>query len=201
MSPAISSARCTISRGGSSVLTSNARAAASAYEPPDPIARMPSSGSISSPVPEMMMPHTRLFRAVEIVAAVTVLPTSRIVFPVMLEMPDAVTSMPTVWVLKDASGVLPDGTKVNGVVDLRKSLARYSTQFVQVVAEKMLMYATGRGTEHEDMPMVRAIVRDAAANNYKFSSLVLSIVKSDVFRMNQKGAPAPPAAKVVAAGL
>jgi len=91
----------------------------------------------------------------------------------------------------DASGVLPDGTKVNGVIDLRKSLDRYSTQFVQVVAEKLLMYATGRGTEHEDMPMVRAIVRDAAANNYKFSSLVLSIVKSDMFRMNQKAAPSP----------
>jgi hypothetical protein len=91
----------------------------------------------------------------------------------------------------DASGVLPDGTKVNGVVDLRKSLERYSTQFVQVVAEKMLMYATGRGTEHEDMPMVRAIARDAAASNYKFSSLVLSIVKSDMFRMNQKAAPSP----------
>jgi mono/diheme cytochrome c family protein len=86
----------------------------------------------------------------------------------------------------DASGVLPDGTKVAGVVDLRKSLERYSTQFVQVVAEKMLMYALGRGTEHEDMPMVRAIARDAAAGNYKFSSLVLSIVKSDMFRMNQK---------------
>jgi len=62
---------------------------------------------------------------------------------------------------------------------------------VQVVAEKMLMYATGRGTAHEDMPMVRAIARDAAASNYKFSSLVLSIVKSDMFRMNQKAAPSP----------
>jgi hypothetical protein len=86
----------------------------------------------------------------------------------------------------DASGVLPDGTKVAGVVDLRKSLDRYSTQFVQVVSEKLLMYALGRGTEHEDMPMVRAIARDAAASNYKFSALVLSIVKSDMFRMNQK---------------
>jgi hypothetical protein len=101
----------------------------------------------------------------------------------------------------DASGVLPDGTKVAGVVDLRKSLERYSNQFVQVVAEKMLMYALGRGTEHEDMPMVRAIARDAAAGNYKFSSLVLSIVKSDMFRMNQKAAPPQPATKVVAAGL
>jgi len=92
----------------------------------------------------------------------------------------------------DASGVLPDGTRVNGVNDLRKALGNYSTQFVQVVSEKLLTYAVGRGTEHQDMPRVRAITRDAAANGYKFSSLVLSIVKSDMFRMNQKAvAPAP----------
>jgi len=97
----------------------------------------------------------------------------------------------------DASGVLPDGTKVNGVVDLRRSLDRYSTQFVQVVAEKLLMYAIGRGTEDEDMPMVRAISRDAAARGYKFSALVLSIVKSDMFRMNQKPA-GPPATQTAA---
>jgi len=95
----------------------------------------------------------------------------------------------------DATGVLPDGTKVSGVVDLRKSLDRYSTQFVQVVSEKLLMYALGRGTEHEDMPMVRAIGRDAAAGGYKFSTLVLSIVKSDMFRMNQKAAPQEPAVR------
>jgi hypothetical protein len=93
----------------------------------------------------------------------------------------------------DASGVLPDGTRVAGVDDLRRALDRYSPQFVQVVAEKLLTYATGRGTEHEDMPMVRTIARDAAANGYKFSALVLSIVKSDMFRMNQKDAPAEPA--------
>jgi mono/diheme cytochrome c family protein len=97
----------------------------------------------------------------------------------------------------DASGILPDGTKVDGVNDLRRSLDRYSPQFVQVVAEKMLTYAIGRGTEHEDMPMVRAISRDAAAGGYKFSSLVLSIVKSDMFRMNQKAA-AQPAAQTAA---
>ena len=77
---------------------------------------------------------------------------------------------------------------MSGVVDLRRSLERYSPQFVQVVAEKLLTYAIGRGTEHEDMPMVRQIGRDAAAGGYKFSALVLSIVKSDMFRMNQKAA-------------
>jgi hypothetical protein len=92
----------------------------------------------------------------------------------------------------DASGILPDGTKVDGVVDLRRSLDRYSTQFVQVVAEKLLTYAIGRGTENQDMPMVRAIARDAAAKNYKFSALVMSIVESDLFRMNQKAPAAQP---------
>jgi mono/diheme cytochrome c family protein len=91
----------------------------------------------------------------------------------------------------DASGVLPDGTAIAGVADLRASLDRYSTQFVQVVAEKLLTYALGRGIENQDMPAVRALARDAAAGGYKFSALVLSIVKSDVFRINQKGAPAP----------
>jgi hypothetical protein len=93
----------------------------------------------------------------------------------------------------DASGVLPDGTKVNGVIELRKSLRdHYADQFAQVVAEKLLTYAVGRGTEYQDMPMIRRIASDAEKTNYRFSSLVMTIVKSDMFRMNQKSA-APPA--------
>jgi hypothetical protein len=88
----------------------------------------------------------------------------------------------------DASGVLVDGTKVDGVTSLRNSLVGYSDQFVRVVAEKLLIYALGRGVEYEDMPMVRAIVRDAAGSNHRFSSLVLSIVRSDPFQMNVKTA-------------
>ena len=65
---------------------------------------------------------------------------------------------------------------------------RYSDQFVRVVAEKLLTYALGRGVEYQDMPMVRAIARDAAANKYRFSSLVVGIVKSEPFQMNQKAA-------------
>ena len=86
----------------------------------------------------------------------------------------------------DASGVLVDGTKVDGVTSLRNSLVGYSDQFVRVVAEKLLTYALGRGVEYQDMPMVRSIVRDSVGGNYRFSSLVLSIVKSDAFQMNQK---------------
>jgi cytochrome c551/c552 len=86
----------------------------------------------------------------------------------------------------DASGQLTDGTKINGVVDLREALVRYSPQFVRTVTEKLLTYALGRGVEYEDMPVVRSIVRDASVNDYRFSSLLMGIVKSDPFQMNRK---------------
>jgi hypothetical protein len=98
----------------------------------------------------------------------------------------------------DASGVLIDGSKVDGIASLRNMLVRYSDQFERVVVEKMLTYALGRGVEFEDMPMVRSIVREAAPSNYKFSNIVLGIVKSPAFQMNMKSAPAT-AAKTVAA--
>ena len=88
----------------------------------------------------------------------------------------------------DATGVLVDGTKVDGVASLRDVLVRYSDTFVRVVTERLLTYALGRGVEYQDMPMVRSIVRESAAGKYKFSSLVLNIVKSDPFQMNMKTA-------------
>jgi mono/diheme cytochrome c family protein len=88
----------------------------------------------------------------------------------------------------DATGVLVDGTKLDGVTSLRNVLVNYSDQFERVVTEKMLTYALGRGIEFEDMPMVRSIVREAAPSKYKFSSLVLGIVKSPAFQMNMKSA-------------
>lgn len=91
----------------------------------------------------------------------------------------------------DASGVLVDGTKVNGIADLRGYLVKRSDQFERVVTEKLMTYALGRGLEYQDMPGVRAIVRDSAPSNYKFSSLVLGIVKSPAFQMNMKVPPAP----------
>ncbi len=86
----------------------------------------------------------------------------------------------------DPSGMLVDGTKLDGVTGLRNALVKYSPQFVRVVTEKLLIYALGRGTEYYDMPLVRSIVHDAAKDNYKFSSLVLGVVKSEPFQMNQK---------------
>ena len=88
----------------------------------------------------------------------------------------------------DASGVLVDGTKVDGVASLRAWLMHHSDQFTRVVTEKLLTYALGRGVEYQDMPLVRSIVHDAAADHYRFTSIVLGIVKSQPFQMNWKAA-------------
>ncbi len=86
----------------------------------------------------------------------------------------------------DASGQIVDGTVVNGPASLREVLMRYSDQYVRVVTEKLLTYALGRGVEYRDMPLVRSIVREAAPANYRFSSIVLGIVRSPSFQMNMK---------------
>jgi hypothetical protein len=86
----------------------------------------------------------------------------------------------------EAEGVLVDGTKLDGVAGLRSALVKYSPQFVRVITEKLLIYGLGRGTEYFDMPLVRSIVHDSEKSNYKFSSLVLGVVKSESFQMNQK---------------
>jgi mono/diheme cytochrome c family protein len=88
----------------------------------------------------------------------------------------------------DATGELVDGTMMDGVASLREVAIRYSPQFVRVATEKLLTYGLGRGAEHFDMPLVRSIVRDAAPNNFRFSSLVLGVVKSKQFQMNVKTA-------------
>jgi mono/diheme cytochrome c family protein len=83
----------------------------------------------------------------------------------------------------DASGELMDGTKVNGVVTLRQALLRQPEIFVGTMVEKLLIYALGRGLTHFDMPVVRAIVRQAGQRDYRFSALVLGIVNSTPFQM------------------
>ena len=83
----------------------------------------------------------------------------------------------------DASGQLADGTRVDGVVALRNALVREPETFVRTMTEKLLTYAVGRGLTASDMPVVRATVRDARAENYRFSSLVLGIVRSVPFQM------------------
>jgi hypothetical protein len=83
----------------------------------------------------------------------------------------------------DASGELADGTKVDGVAQLRQSLVSHPDLFVQTMTEKMLTYALGRGVDYHDMPAVRTIVRDAAHSDYRFSALVMGIVRSTPFQM------------------
>jgi len=90
----------------------------------------------------------------------------------------------------DSSGVLPDGTPINGPDDLRKALLKHPEQFAQTFTEGLLTYATGRKLEYYDMPTVRRIVRGAAATDYRFSMLVQSVVKSDQFRMRRVPPPA-----------
>ena len=89
----------------------------------------------------------------------------------------------------DSSGTLVDGTPVRGIADLRKAVLGRSEVVVTATMERMLTYALGRPVEHYDMPAVRAIVRDAAKNNYRFSSLVLGVVKSAPFQTKVKNAP------------
>jgi Protein of unknown function (DUF1587)./Protein of unknown function (DUF1592)./Protein of unknown function (DUF1595)./Protein of unknown function (DUF1588)./Protein of unknown function (DUF1585). len=81
----------------------------------------------------------------------------------------------------DSSGVLPDGTVVNGPDDLRRALLRRPDQFVQTFVEKLMTYALGRPLDHHDMPLVRSVVREAARDDYRFSTIVTLIVTSDAF--------------------
>ena len=86
----------------------------------------------------------------------------------------------------DAKGRAPDGTLFEGPSGLRDMLL-HSDRFVLTLTEKMLTYALGRGLEYSDMPAVRAIVRDAAKNDYRLSSLIAGIVQSPPFRMRRVG--------------
>jgi mono/diheme cytochrome c family protein len=86
----------------------------------------------------------------------------------------------------DATGDLLDGTHVDGVVQLREALLKRPEVFVGAMTEKLLTYAIHRGVEAPDMPTVRAIVRDMSKQDYRFSSLVMGIVKSPAFQMRTK---------------
>jgi hypothetical protein len=86
----------------------------------------------------------------------------------------------------DTGATLVDGTSVNGVDSLREALLRYPDALAQTMAEKLMMYATGRAAHYYDMPAVRAITREAAAKDYRFSALVMAIVNSEPFQMRVK---------------
>jgi hypothetical protein len=86
----------------------------------------------------------------------------------------------------DASGTLPDGTAFTGVAEFRAALES-SDLFVRTLTEKLLTYGLGRGVEHYDQPAVRAIVREAAENDYRFSDLILGLVQSPPFQSRRSG--------------
>jgi mono/diheme cytochrome c family protein len=90
----------------------------------------------------------------------------------------------------DASGQLVDGTAVNGPVDVRKALMKRPEQFVQTLTEKLMTFALGRTVDYYDTPAVRRIVRDAARDNYRFSSIVMGIVRSAPFQMRKSATAA-----------
>jgi hypothetical protein len=85
----------------------------------------------------------------------------------------------------DNSGVYPDGTRIDGLAGLRQLLVNHSHQFVVNVTSKLMTYALGRGVEYYDAPAIRAILRDAESRDYRFSSLILGIVKSTPFQMRR----------------
>ncbi|HTC33229.1 MAG TPA: DUF1592 domain-containing protein [Bryobacteraceae bacterium] len=82
----------------------------------------------------------------------------------------------------DAKTVLPNGVPIDGTVELKDQLVDHPATFAEAFTEKLMMYAVNRQLEYFDMPQVRAVVRGAAKDNYKFSSIVLGIVNTDAFR-------------------
>jgi hypothetical protein len=86
----------------------------------------------------------------------------------------------------DVAGSLADGSQVNGPSALREAILSRPGAFVTVVTERMLTYALGRGLEPADMPVVRRIVKKAAQNDYRLSSVVMGIVESAPFQMRTK---------------
>ena len=82
----------------------------------------------------------------------------------------------------DASGELLDGTKLNGVAALRQAIVSRPETFVRTLTEKLLIYALGRSLSYHDMPLVRAVARESASQQYRFSALILGIARSGAFQ-------------------
>ncbi len=89
----------------------------------------------------------------------------------------------------NASGILPDGKSFDGPQGLESILKAQPDAFTECLARKLLIYALGRGLEPEDNPAVKKIVKDVATDNYRFSSLILEIVKSEPFQKRRRESP------------
>jgi hypothetical protein len=89
----------------------------------------------------------------------------------------------------DANGVLADGSKLNGPVELRQALLKRPEAFASVITERMMIYALGRGLEPSDMPVVRRIVKKAGQNGFRLSTIVNEIIESAPFQMRTRLEP------------
>jgi hypothetical protein len=85
----------------------------------------------------------------------------------------------------DPSGVFPGGEKFDGMAGLKAALLSHPEEFVSTITEKLMMYGIGRNVQYYDRPAIRAIVKQAARNNYTFASLVLGVVESAPFQMRE----------------
>ena len=85
----------------------------------------------------------------------------------------------------DPSGEMYDGTTLDGPVSLRNAIVKHQDAFIASFTENLLAYGLGRLVDYRDMPAVRAIVRDAAAQDHRFSSFVLGVVNSVPFQMRR----------------
>jgi hypothetical protein len=94
----------------------------------------------------------------------------------------------------DASGAFPGGEKFDGMAGLKAALLSHPEEFVSTITEKLMMYAIGRNVQYYDRPAIRAIIKQAARNNYTFASLVRGVVESAPFQMRET--PAATADKV-----
>jgi hypothetical protein len=92
----------------------------------------------------------------------------------------------------DASGQLASGQHVSSPAELDAALLARPDQFVQALTEKLMTFALGRGLRYQDMPAVRAIVRDTSKDDYRFESLIRGIVASPAFQMKQLPSAAAP---------
>ena len=105
----------------------------------------------------------------------------------------------------DVSGALPGAGEFRGVAGLEEALLSRPELFAGTLTEKLLTFALGRGVEYYDAPAIRRIVREAGKDGYRFSSLILGIVKSLPFQMRRaavrgEGAPAGGATPVERGG-
>jgi hypothetical protein len=89
----------------------------------------------------------------------------------------------------DASGGLPDGSRFEGIVGLKQAVVSHPDLFVSTMTEKLMTYAVGRGLESPDGAAVRAVMRRAKAENYRFSSIITAIVQSVPFAMRTAEVP------------